>query len=271
MTPLHASSRTAQAGGAVWAGGGRPVEGGTGTVLGDCPRDSHESGAPVPVPPLGATGTVGKPLVEAYEARQQATAHPRAAKQGATYYRRSGSLSTVQTDKHAISVTGDSALDRSAVITSLAHDLGHGWSKAVVVGVIQRYSKFANLSKLARCISGRHVPPARPRVHEARRGLKADTIAQLVADYEAGQPTPVLMTKYHLAKATVIKILKSHGITMRHQQMSQAKTSEAIQLYQQGWSLADVGAHFNRNPSTIQGVLKRAGVERRGRWERDPS
>jgi site-specific DNA recombinase len=75
-------------------------------------------------------------LVGAYEAREQQAAHPRAPKRVATYYRRSGSLSVPETDKRAISVTGDSALgDRSAVIASLLLDLGHSWSKGVLVEV----------------------------------------------------------------------------------------------------------------------------------------
>jgi hypothetical protein len=75
-------------------------------------------------------------LVGAYEARQaqqEAEPHPRAPKLETTYYRRSDSLRTLQTDKRASSMTGASALDRSSVISSLLHDLGHGWSKGVLV------------------------------------------------------------------------------------------------------------------------------------------
>lgn len=89
-----------------------------------------------------------------------------------------------------------------------------------------------------------------------------------MADYEAGQSTPALVEKYHLAKGTILKILDSHSVTMRHQLMTEAEIAEAIQLYQKGWSLVRVGQRFGRNPSTIQGVLRRAKVPRRRRWER---
>jgi hypothetical protein len=133
---------------------------------------------------------------------------------------------------------------------------------------MQRYSKLPGPPRFCRSTSVRNIPVARPRIHEVRRRLSQETIAQLVADYEAGQSTPALEAKYGVAKATVLKLLEEHGVTMRHQLMTETETAEAIQLYQQGWSLARVGEHLGRNPSTIQGVLRRAGVARRQRWER---
>jgi hypothetical protein len=133
------------------------------------------------------------------------------------------------------------------------------------VELIQRYSKIPDVSHFRKSTAVRDVPVARPRVHDVRRRLNRETITQLVADYEAGQSTPTLVKRYGLAKGTVLKLLKEHGITMRHQQMTEAEIIETIDLYQQGWSLARIGQHFGRNPSIIQGVLKRAGVARR-KW-----
>jgi DNA-binding NarL/FixJ family response regulator len=90
----------------------------------------------------------------------------------------------------------------------------------------------------------------------------------VVADYEAGQSTMVLMERYHLAKGTVLKILDTHGTTRRHQPMTDAEVAEVIRLYQEGWSLARIGKRFDRNPATIHAVLRRAGVPRRKPWER---
>jgi site-specific DNA recombinase len=70
-------------------------------------------------------------LIGAHQARQ---GRPGQDMDTVTYYRRERVLSALQTKQRAISVTGDSALDRSVVIASLAHDLGHGWSKGVLVG-----------------------------------------------------------------------------------------------------------------------------------------
>jgi hypothetical protein len=141
------------------------------------------------------------------------------------------------------------------------------------VELMQRYSKLADMSKICRSDTVRAVPVEHTshRVHNVRRRLGAETITQVVADYQAGDSTPTLMLKYSLAKGTVLRLLQDNDINMRHQRMSELEIAEAIKLYQQGWSLARVGKHFNRNPSTIQAVLMRAGVTRRKRWERGAS
>ena len=138
---------------------------------------------------------------------------------------------------------------------------------------MHRYSKLPVIPQIRRSTSVRAVPiertdRSRHRVHNVRKRLGHDVVAQLVADYQEGVSTPALMEQYQLGKGTVLHLLQDHGIPMRHQHMTKAEATEAICLYQQGWSLARVGEHFNRNPSTIMGVLKRAGVERRKRWER---
>jgi hypothetical protein len=88
-------------------------------------------------------------------------------------------------------------------------------------------------------------------------------VAQLVADYQSGMATTRLTSKYNLGKGTVLRLLRSHGVTLRHQPLTPAQIAEAIQLYKQGWSLARVGAHLGREDSLIWLTLKRAGVPRR--------
>jgi hypothetical protein len=142
------------------------------------------------------------------------------------------------------------------------------------VELVQRYSKFPSIARFPSSSPMTGVPIERTgrsthRVHNVRKRLGSDVISQLIADYEAGASTPALMKRYKISKGTVLRLLQSHGITMRHQQMTDAEITEAIQLYQQGWSLAQVGEKLGRNPSTIQGVLERAGVPRRGRQARE--
>lgn len=135
--------------------------------------------------------------------------------------------------------------------------------------LMQRYSKLADVSKMCRSDTVRAIPIERTtRVHNLRRRLGPETIAQVVADYQAGTSTPTLMKQYKISKGAVLRLLQDHGIAMRHQPMTEQEITEAIQLYGQGWTLASVGEHFGRNPSTIQGLLRRAGVARRRRWER---
>src|SRR6185437_15341008 len=58
-------------------------------------------------------------------------------------------------------------------------------------------------------------PVARGHIHNARRRLGPEQIAQLVADYEAGSPSTQLMTTYGLGKGTVLRLLRKHGAKLR--------------------------------------------------------
>jgi hypothetical protein len=66
----------------------------------------------------------------------------------------------------------------------------------------------------------------------------------------------------------VLSILDDHGVTRRHQPLTEDQVQQATELYQQGWSLAQVGEHLGRDATVILLVLKRAGVARRRPWER---
>jgi hypothetical protein len=128
---------------------------------------------------------------------------------------------------------------------------------------VQRYSKLANLSTIGDSTAVRAVPIAPQRVHSAQKRLGPDVVAQLVADYEAGIPTTELMVSYRIGKGTVLRLLESAGVPRRHQPLTPEQCTEAIQLYQKGWSLARIGRHFGRENTVIRDVLKRAGIPRR--------
>lgn len=51
-----------------------------------------------------------------------------------------------------------------------------------------------------------------PRIHDARRRLGPDVIAQLVVDYESGQPSTALMITYGLGKGSVHRLLQEAGV-----------------------------------------------------------
>jgi hypothetical protein len=90
-------------------------------------------------------------------------------------------------------------------------------------------------------------------------------ITQLVQDYEAGQPTTVLMTTYGLGKGAVLRLLDEAGVKRRYQGQKNIQIEEAIRLYEQGWSLVKVADHFNCNRETIRQALMAAGVKLRPR------
>jgi transposase len=93
--------------------------------------------------------------------------------------------------------------------------------------------------------------------------LGSEGVAQLVADYEAGEPSTGLTKKYGVGKGTVLRLLRQYGATMRQQPMSPDDAAQAIALYKRGWSLARVGHHFGREHSVIRDILERAGIARR--------
>src|SRR5579859_328687 len=131
------------------------------------------------------------------------------------------------------------------------------------VELMQRYSKLADVSRIGRSNGARPVPVARPRVHNVRKRLGLEVVVQLVADYQAGVPTTALTRKYGIGNGTVLRILDDHGITRRHQSLTDEQVQQAIVLYQQGWPLARVGKQLGRDASLIMLTLKRAGVARR--------
>jgi hypothetical protein len=140
------------------------------------------------------------------------------------------------------------------------------------VEVVGRYSKHADLWKTVQNVQrllanqtsqSSENAPAPPRIHKIERRLDPAVIARLVADYEAGTPTTQLTTRYHLGEGTVLRLLHSHDATLRHQPLTDEEIAKAIQLYEQGNSLATVGQHFGREATVIRDVLKRAGIPRR--------
>lgn len=129
---------------------------------------------------------------------------------------------------------------------------------------MQRYSKLPNIA----CFPSSTPVPGVPlehtgrsarRVHNVRKRLGGEAMAQLIADYEAGLSTTVLTSKYCLGKGTVLRILDEHGVTRRHQSLTEEQVQQVIELYQQGWSLARVGRELGRDATLIHLTLKRGG------------
>jgi hypothetical protein len=98
--------------------------------------------------------------------------------------------------------------------------------------------------------------------------LDEATIAQLVADYEAGTPSTRLMRDYGLSKGTVLSLLHEAGAAMRFQGLSDEQVLEATRLYQAGWSLKRVGDHLDVDHETVRQALRRLGVQLRGPHDR---
>jgi hypothetical protein len=66
----------------------------------------------------------------------------------------------------------------------------------------------------------------------------------------------------------VLGILERHGVKRRNQPLTAEQCETAIQLYQQGRSLARIGREFGKAHTVVRDVLIRAGMPRHGPHER---
>jgi hypothetical protein len=99
-------------------------------------------------------------------------------------------------------------------------------------------------------------------VHKLDERLDAETMAQIVAEYEAGGSSASIGALFSLSKRSVIKILREAGVKVRYPRMTEAELRRAITLYSSGSSLHEVG-NRGRDHSTIHKALKRHGVRMR--------
>ncbi len=108
--------------------------------------------------------------------------------------------------------------------------------------------------------------PAKSR--QTQRRLTAGQVAQLVAEYEAGDDIAALATRWNLHRTTVAAHLRRTGIQLRRQGLSDDQLTEAIHLYSQGRSLQRLAESFGCDAETVRQRLKRAGVALRRPWEK---
>ena len=119
---------------------------------------------------------------------------------------------------------------------------------------------FADLQKHLANGAARPRLPAQKLPRRHNRLLDHVTIDELVTKYEAGESSTALVADYGIAKATVLKLLRANGVTIRRQGLTSAKVNRAASLYRDGRSLAWIGTHLNVSPMTVSSALKRSGI-----------
>jgi hypothetical protein len=147
------------------------------------------------------------------------------------------------------------------------------------VEVMQRYSNLDALSKTLQILrtaglispdgkpiprSGRSIEqlePAQPFKLDQR--LKPEIVAEILARYQAGEPSTAIAASYGLSKGSVIRLLREAGISIRCQGLTDDQVTEAAQLYESGLSLAKIGARFDVDHGTVWRQLKKRGVNMR--------
>ncbi|CAM4178814.1 hypothetical protein [Nocardiopsis rhodophaea] len=111
--------------------------------------------------------------------------------------------------------------------------------------------------------------PQRSRTAAGRaKQLKEREAKELIAVYESGATVYQLSQRFGIARQTVSKILKRHGVQMRRTGLTPDQIATAARLYESGWSLARVGEHFGVSPDTVRLRLIERGVQMRDRYER---
>jgi hypothetical protein len=96
-----------------------------------------------------------------------------------------------------------------------------------VVELLGLYSKLSKLPDFTYAHARTQPEPVPRHIHDARRRLGPDVIAQLVHDYKSGQSTTALMSTYGLGKGAVLRLLEEAGVQRRCQGQ---RTSRSMKL-----------------------------------------
>jgi hypothetical protein len=104
----------------------------------------------------------------------------------------------------------------------------------------------------------RRPPPRIPQRAEDRLG--ADGVAQLCADYQAGQSSKKLQRMYGLSQGAVLRLLEVNGVSRRQRGLTDLQVRQAVELYLRGWALTRIGDHFGKDHTVVRNALLRGGV-----------
>ncbi len=93
-------------------------------------------------------------------------------------------------------------------------------------------------------------------------------VAELVAAYVAGADTSELSERFRIHRRTVVAHLVRQSVPLRRRGLASEHVTEAVQLYQSGSSLSDIGLRFGASAGTVRRVLIAHGVDMRAAWQR---
>jgi hypothetical protein len=96
------------------------------------------------------------------------------------------------------------------------------------------------------------------------RRLTPDEVEELLALHATGVMINDLAVLFGISRTTVMSHLDRSGVERRAGVIERHLT-EAAELYSTGWSLANVGRHFNVDAGTVWRAFRRAGVPTRPR------
>ena len=102
--------------------------------------------------------------------------------------------------------------------------------------------------------------PKKPRhiTHQTRLNPKRQKQAAL--RYAAGEPVKTICADFKIHRSTLHDICKRLGVEREQASQRAAQKSKARELYQDGYTLADIAKRFNVSPGTIRRMLEELGV-----------
>jgi DNA-binding transcriptional ArsR family regulator len=132
---------------------------------------------------------------------------------------------------------------------------------------VELLGRYSNRTKWAKTVhraldSQRSVTKPHTERRTVRR-LRAEQVAALVVEYEAGATVYELAERFKVHRQTVSEHLHRQGVKMRRQGLNGPQIDEAAQLYGRGWPLARIARTYEVNPSTVWLALRGLGVRMR--------
>lgn len=137
-----------------------------------------------------------------------------------------------------------------------------------MVELLGSYSNPDILSRVRQVLAGQSTDRLPDRTtrslphKQAQHRLTPEEVDRLLDHYHAGTKINDLAAEFKVGRTTVMKHVERAGAPRRRNIVTD-RLDEARRLYDQGWSLARVGAHFGVDPATVGYALRKAGIPRR--------
>lgn len=112
-------------------------------------------------------------------------------------------------------------------------------------------------------------------VNNRKKALAPDVAAQAAKDYADGMPIAALKEKYGVGLWAIKTAARDAGVAIRaiggrFSDFTETEMAEMATLYRDGWSQTQIAAKYKAGLARINRMLKRAGVEVRGRRASGP-
>lgn len=104
--------------------------------------------------------------------------------------------------------------------------------------------------------------PVRRVVLQRHVRLEAEQVAQLVADYQAGETVAGVARKYRVSVETASRWLRVSGVQTRRQEVGipAEEVADARVLREAGWTLQAIGERYGCSRTAVANALRRVDL-----------